>query len=309
MKKKHVEKVNVAVMGTWNWLEVAANLLQDAGLSCKTIPDFQGRIAFIKWILSGQWRQFDIIHHIRGTSWFYGAAFALIRKPVIWHWIGTDAMYFGKICQGAGGLRGWLTRIAVKKWSYAHLADSPELSAELALYGIKAEVVRLLPKIVESQIEPLPKEPCVLSYWSPASRDFHNAKIVMELAKTFSDIPFLVVGDDGDGMHAPRNVKFLGRLPDLTEVYSKISVYIRLVEHDSLSAMILETLVRGRYAIYSKEFPHTEFATDFPEAEKALRKILFLNESNNAGAEYIKRNYSLKNEVASLRKKYEKWLS
>lgn len=278
-----------------------------AGMTCETIPDFPNKMTLIKWIVKGQWRQFDVIHHVRGISWFYGMIFALIGKPVIWHWIGTDVMCFGKIYKGGGGLRGILTRLAIKKWSYAHLADSPELAKELASYGIKAEVVRLLPKAVEAEIEPLPQNPCVLSYWAPTSRDFYNAPIIMQLAKTFPDISFLIAGDDGNGITAPDNVRFLGRLPNLAEIYSQVSVYIRLVKHDSLSAIVLEALARGRYVIYSKKFPCSEFAQDFIQSKKALEKMILIYEPNYAGAEYVRNNYNLKEQIGSIREKYEQW--
>lgn len=299
--------LHVAVMGTWNWLDVAAHLLRRAGMSCETIPDFPSRLAFIKWILMGKYRRFDIIHHVRGISWFYGAAFALVKRPVIWHWIGTDVMRFGKICRGGGGLKGMLNRWAVKKWSYANLADSPELAEELASYGIKAKVVRLLPKVVEAKIERLPGKACVLSYWAPTNRDFYNAPIIIQLAKTFPDIPFLIAGDDGEGIDSPKNVKFLGRLPDLKKVYSEVSIYIRLVKHDSLSAMVLESLARGRYVIYSKEFPCTELAKNFPEARDALNKVILARKPNKAGAEYIGQKYNLQDQVETLKEMYERW--
>lgn len=307
MSQKQNAKFYIAVMGTWNWLDVAAHLLQRAGMSCETIPDFPSRMAFIKWVLTGQWRQFDVIHRVRGTSWFYGAVFALLGKPVIWHWIGTDVMVFGRICHSGGGLRGMLSRWAVKKWSYAHLADSPELAEELASYGVKANVVRLLPTVVEAEIESLPEKPCVLSYWSPINREFYKAPIIMQLAEAFPDIPFLIAGDDGTGMAAPENVKFLGRLPNLADIYSKVSVYIRLLEHDSLSAMVLEALARGRYVIYSKKFPYTELAQDFIEAKEALVKVLSAKEPNKSGAEYVRQNYNLQQQVEYLRELYSKW--
>jgi glycosyltransferase involved in cell wall biosynthesis len=86
-------------------------------------------------------------------------------------------------------------------------------------------------------------------------RGFYLAPEVMKLAAAFPEVLFVIMGDHGEGMEALANVKFLGRLDDMNQVYSWISVYLRLLRHDSLSAMVLETLARGRYVVYSKEFP------------------------------------------------------
>lgn len=300
-------KPHIGVMGTWNWLEVAAELLRRAGMTCETIPDPPSRRSFVEWVLRGHWRRFDAIHHVRGTSWSAGATFAVIDKPAIWHWIGTDALRYGRIHRRGGGWRGALSRRAVRHWSRAHLADSPELAEELAGYGIRAEVVRLLPRAIETGVQPLPEAPCVLSYWAANTREFYHAHTVLKLAGAFPETPFLIVGDDGKGMEAPKNVRFLGRLPNLADIYSQVSVYVRLVEHDSLSAMVLEALARGRYVVYSKEFPFAENVRGLVEAREALARLSLQRHPNRAGAEYVREHYSLRKEADKLGRLYAQW--
>jgi hypothetical protein len=306
--KTNKKPLHVAVFGQWNWLEVMAELLRRAGMTCENLPDFP-RWAFIKWVLGGDWRRFDVIHHIRRVGWSVGVTFAVLNKPVIWHWIGADCMTYGRRFHHGRSWRAMLMRRAIHKWAFAHLADSPEVADDLRRYGIHAEVVRLLPKTIEAQVIPLPEKPCVLSYWAPELRNLYRAPIIMQLAKAFPDIPFLIAGDDGKDMIASENVKFLGRLPNLTDIYPKISIYIRLVEYDSISAIVLEALARGRYVIYSKEFPHTEFAQNFDEAQKALVKVLAAKEPNKTGSEYIRQNYSIQQQVECIKKLYGRWFS
>jgi hypothetical protein len=102
-------------------------------------------------------------------------------------------------------------------------------------------------------------------------------------------------------------VKFLGRLPNLTDIYPKVSIYIRLVEYDSVSAIVLESLARGRYVIYSKKFPYTELAQNFVEVRQALTKVLAAREPNKAGSEYIKQTYNLQQQAECLKKLYNEW--
>jgi glycosyltransferase involved in cell wall biosynthesis len=140
-------------------------------------------------------------------------------------------------------------------------------------------------------------------------RGFYLAPEVMKLAAAFPEVLFVIMGDHGEGMEAPANVKFLGRLDDMNQVYSWISVYLRLLRHDSLSAMVLETLARGRYVVYSKEFPFTEYAENLPAAHQALERLLDKKEPNVAGAEVVRAHYSLNREARTLRLAYSKYLS
>ena len=298
--------LRVAVMGTWNWLEVAAELLRRAGMECKLFPDFPTGRAFLKFALGGGLKGFDAVHHVRGTSWFYGSVFRLIRKPVIWHWIGTDVLEYSRTRFGGGDCRSRIARRAIHKWAAGHLADSPELAGELGDMGIRADVVRLLPKAIEADVQPLPPRPGVLSYWGPEHRDFYRCGIIMRLAEAFPDVPFIIVGDHGNGVESPPNVKFLGRLPSLADVYPQVSVYVRLVEHDSLSAIVLEAMARGRYVIYSRAFPHTQTAQDFDQAKAAMEGLLRRMEPDVEAAGYIRSTYNLDDQARQLGRIYGK---
>jgi len=299
--------IHVGVMGTWNWLEVAAELLRLAGMTCEVF-DMRSRRQLMRWVMQGHWRRFDVIHHLWGGRRAQGVLFAALRKPVVWHWIGSDVLAFKAICRGGGGWRGGVTRTMIYRWSAMHLVDSPQLAEELASCGIPAEVVRLLPKTIEAQVYPLPDKPAVLSYWNPGSRDFYHAPLVLKLAESFPDVKFLIVGDDGAGLPAPGNVKFLGRLADLDDVYRQVSIYLRLVRHDSLSVMVLEAFARGRHVIYNMPCPFSVAAGTFEEVKGAMQRLVTVREPNQAGAEYVRRNYSVSREAENLKSAYARGL-
>jgi glycosyltransferase involved in cell wall biosynthesis len=302
-KERSPGRFRVAIIGTWNWLEVAAELFRRAGINYQ-IVDIRSRQDYLRWIMKGGWRAFDAIHHLGGKERFPGLVFRMLGMPVVWHWIGSDVSNFRKIWRGGGGVRGAVDRRISFRWGRAHLADSPELASELAEFGITAPVVRLLPKAVEVPLEPLPPKPVALSYWNPSSRDLYQSSLVMHLAASMPELTFLIVGDDGAGIHPLPNVKFLGRLPNLDDVYSQVSIYIRLVKHDSLSAMVLEALARGRYVIYSKPFPHAEMATTFDQTRAALVRLVEQTRPNEEGAAYVKSHYSLQEQVNFLKRWY-----
>ena len=238
--KSNQRKLRIDVMGSPYWVQVLCYLLKLSGLHAEAL-DPHGRFALLKWALKGHWRRFDVIHLANGIwEWKAALILMLVPRPIIWHWIGTDILNFQRNSQKSW--KGFILRLAAYRRAKAHLADSPELAEELRKLGIKAQVVRLLPKQIEAEIEPLPQKFSVLSFWWDGRRDFYGGDIVFELAKEFPDIKFRVVGTTGEGEKAPPNVEFLGFQKDLSKIYGQSSVFIRIPEHDSVSAMVLEML-------------------------------------------------------------------
>ena len=265
--------------------------------------DPHGRFALLKWALKGHWRRFDVIHLANGIwEWKAALILMLVPRPIIWHWIGTDILNFQRNSQKSW--KGFILRLAAYRRAKAHLADSPELAEELRKLGIKAQVVRLLPKQIEAEIEPLPQKFSVLSFWWDGRRDFYGGDIVFELAKEFPDIKFRVVGTTGEGEKAPPNVEFLGFQKDLSKIYGQSSVFIRIPEHDSVSAMVLEMLARGRYVIYNKKLQGCHFANGVSEARKAFKHIIKKTTPNTKGSEMVREYFSLDKEAAKLNQIY-----
>lgn len=301
--KKSVRTFRVAVMGTVYWLEVMAELLSRAGVTCEVV-DIHSKEAAVSWMLRCKWRHFDAIHHIYGPNWWWGTSMAILRKPIIWHWIGTDVLDFHRKRDTHRDWQSALTRRAAYQWACAHLADSPDLAEELQKLGIQARVVRLLPKLIEADIEPLPQKFSVLSYWGPNRKDFYRGQIVLQLAEEFPDIEFKIINATGEGEPAPPNVRFLKFQKDVRSIYNQSSVLIRLPLHDSLSAMVLEMLARGRYVIYSKRLPGVHFATSLAEARKALYEIRQKAEPNRCGSQMVRERFSLNKEAQKLSEIY-----
>lgn len=75
-------------------------------------------------------------------------------------------------------------------------------------------------------------------------------------------------------------------------------------EHDSLSAMVLEMLSRGRYVIYNQDLTGCHHATDFEEARAALYALRGQHEPNHGGARFVRENFSLTAEGAALAEYY-----
>jgi len=283
-------------MGMWNWLETAAELLRRAGISHEVV-DLRTKRDLLRWILQGQWRRFDLVYHIGGINWQHGLACRLLCKPVLWHWCGSDVLALKE----SRGWRGVINHFAAYRWAVGHLADSPELAEELQEISIRSHVVRLLPKFIEADVEPLPEKFTVLSYWGNNRRDFYGGDIVLKLAEEFPQFEFRILMATGEGEEVSLpNVKFLGYRKDMPRIYSESSVLIRLPKHDSLAKMPLEMLARGRYVIYNKKVPGCHFARNLTEARRALLEISQLRDPNIAGARMVKERFSLDKEAAKL---------
>jgi len=296
--KDSQRNLRVDVMGSPYWVQVVCNLLKRAGL-CAEVLDPHGRFALLKWALKGHWRRFDVVHLATGVwEWKAALILMLVPRPVIWHWIGTDILNFQINSQK--GWKGFILRLAACHRAKAHLADSPELAEELGSLGIKADVVRLLPKCIEAEVEPLPEKFAVLSYWSDGRMNFYGGDIVFELAKEFPDIKFRVVGTTGENEKVSPNVEFFGFQKDLSKIYSESSVLIRIPEHDSMSAMVLEMLARGRYVIYNKKLAGCHFADNMSEARNAFQLIMKRTTPNIDGAEMVREHFSPEKEAAKL---------
>jgi len=278
------------------WVELVCRYLQRHGFICE-IANPKWLIKLLVWLCRGQWRCYDAFYRIGGSgTWMYNFILACTGKPVIWHWIGSDVLLLKNSRLSRCGQKFFQQR-KIDYWPRLHAADSPDVQRELDTLGIRSEVIRLLPERIEAPVESLPETFTVLSYWLKNRKSFYGGDIVMRLARELPEVRFLILGaTEGNQADLP-NVQFLGWQKDLESFYTQSSVLIRLPEHDSLSAMVLEMLARGRYIIYNKEMPGCHFACNYTETKEALEQIQKLNTPNHDGARYIQESFSVSHQA------------
>lgn len=276
----------LAVVGTLNWVETAVSLCTLGGLKAKAFKLYRYPQA-LRFLLSRQFRNSDALYQVGAGGIKYLLAAKMFRKPLIKHWIGTDAHNLSIGC----GWKHHLRLNLLKRYVTLHLADSPEVRALLEKVGIHPEVVRLLPVDLLGDVLPLPKKFTVLGYWYDDNIEKYGGRYILRLAEEFPDIPFLVVGATGKDVEAPPNVTFLGFHHDMMEIFRQTSVFIRLPSHDSISALALEMLSRGRYVIYTYPLPGSTHVKNYEAARETLCKLREKEEPNIEGADLIRRNY------------------
>lgn len=299
--------IRVLLHGDPRWVPVLMDGLAEAGVWCARYESVRAAVRRLGFKPALDQMRATILHQVsvpvaspRGFKppLFFG-------KRTVAHWIGSDVMNLRSHVTRQGALPPFLSRQVD-----AHLADSPALQEELAALGLCSTVIRLLPKLIEAEVQPLPATPAVLSYWGDSRAAFYGSDVFMSLAKAFPDMSFYVVGATGKNMDdVPENVRFLGNVADMDSVYRKATALFRFVEHDSLSAMVLEALARGRHVLYSHPFPHTARISGLQDAGRALEQIRQAPSPNVEGANYVRRNFSRREEMRKLKAYYDRLLS
>ncbi|MCB9852242.1 MAG: glycosyltransferase [Phycisphaerales bacterium] len=298
--------LRILLRGSPRWVRMLEGQLPEVGIS--TMQATRDMMMPHPFVLGARWRwhRTSVLHQVmpdvRSTN--TGKVFRQARKrniPVIAHWIGSDVVrlrdHIAKHGHPPAHLFDHVTM---------HLADSPALAAELEELGVSGDVVRLLPKSTSSDVCDLPQVPAVVTYLPDSAQDFYRIDIIRTLARTFPKVPFYIAANDGrSAVDCPANMRFLGEVEDMDAVYRKVSVLVRICEHDSLSAMVLEALARGRYVVYSETFPHTSHACDAQTAAACLADILRASSPNLDGARYVAREFSWRHELQRLKECYE----
>ena len=212
----------------------------------------------------------------------------LFKKIVINHWIGTDVLIARK---------KKIHRKINQFFIDVNLASAPWLKNELMELGINATLLPIIPAGMRYEVAKMPKEHSVLVYMPEGRESFYGKKYIEYLAKEFPNIRFFIVANSNKELIKLKNVTFLGKLSlnEMEALYDKISILIRLPEHDGLSLMLLEALVKGKQVIYKYKFPYVYTPLDINNLREIFEEIIKKPPRvNYEASEFIKNNYNEK---------------
>lgn len=229
----------------------------------------------------------DILYLGHGTGNFpYAAKIArLFHKKVIIHWIGTDVVDYKK---------SKLQKM-IRNSANLHLACSSLIAEELSEYEIKAKVVPIVPLEMDFELSIMPNKHAALFYLPTGREDFYGIKYLEYLSKKYINVDFYVVGNEKKEFNQS-NIINLGKisLKQMNELYDKISILVRIPEHDGLSIMLLEALLRGKQVLYCYDFPFTYHVKSLLDADKCMKKITSEKPKLNIeGRNYVLEEYDL----------------
>jgi len=215
----------------------------------------------------------------------------MLRIPVVIHWVGTDVLsaieYSSKSPQF----------VKVAK-NLIHWAGAPWLVDELRSIGIESKFMPLpippLSDVLSQDPPPLPPNFTVLSYLPDTRPGFYGADYIVRLATEFPDVPFLIAGGKGSYIvDKPPNIRFLGWVDNMGDIYAKATVVVRITEHDGYGGTIQEALSFGRYAVWTYPFPEVFQAKDYSSLSSYIQCLLDRHANglltiNRRGREYMK---------------------
>lgn len=254
--------------------------LHNEGVSAKLFvyPKSKFSLEPIRWTLR-LWRdKANIIHFLWGDNHVLLYIIArLMGKKVVIHWVGTDVLHVKKKP---------LIKEIIKRVANLHLTVSPGLAEELNEMGIKATVVPLTPTYLPKGDIIWPADKAVHVYLPEGKEVFYGAEDTFNLARQMPNVKFLITANSGKGMPQLPNITYLGWIEDMEIVWSKVRVYLRLTEHDGMPLMVIEALQRGRYVVWSYEFPHCMQALSVEDAKKGLEVALEQKGMNVDGMVY-----------------------
>ncbi|MDQ6826830.1 MAG: glycosyltransferase family 4 protein [Candidatus Eremiobacteraeota bacterium] len=198
---------------------------------------------------------------------FIEATAALLRKPRVMHWVGTDIEVARKNPSVIARL---------KAQHVLHLAEVDWTARELHDLGFAARIAPLPPRLMKRSLSAMPDIFTMLLYLPRTRAEFYGRaeyeRLIHNLRR--EKIRFLIVGGGHLTTDFSAPVENLGFQPSMEEVYANSSALLRIPKRDGLSLMVLEALSLGRYVIWSQAFPFVTSVTDYSSIEAAARGFL-----------------------------------
>jgi hypothetical protein len=239
-------------------------------------------------------RTADCVFSINGTlstSALFDRAF---KKgiPVVMNWVGTDVSAAVKAVRENRHLETYREKAI-------HFCEVAWIRDELTEAGIHAEIVNFA--AFDQQFKPVAfsgDRLQVLSYISGSRPAFYGMDAFLGLARRFPEADFAIAGATGDGYHPlPENVKALGWVDNMNELFERSHVCVRFPEHDGLSTFVLEALARGKQVLYKYPFEQCIYCPDEETLAKGMEAVAHLFKQqqlpvNEEGMQFIRDEFN-----------------
>ncbi len=172
---------------------------------------------------------------------------AFSNSKIIVHFVGADIYWLRKF--SVEHIRQWAG--AMKLATHHILCENEAAQAELAEYGIDAEIVPI-PPYTDLDVKPLPTEFSVALYLTDRSDfDKYLQKHTLSIVKAMPDVKFVGYGDAALDDFKAKNFEHKGTLSkeDWAQFVVERSAYLRLVRHDTRPMATDEFILAGRSVI------------------------------------------------------------
>ena len=224
------------------------------------------------------------IGYFRPNAPYYLIA-RLLKKKIIVHWIGSEVLYLKK--------SHW--------WPLdGSFSVSNQLVYELTSFNIYTKLLPLyfpIGLIDQKNIEFSISSHGVLFYLVKNQEEFYGVRYLMLLANIFSDVMFYLIGSS-DMVKTQGNIMNMGYLDEksLDNLFSKITLYVRITEHDGLSQLMLKSLLNGKEVITNTDHPFVKYFNPLSGNDEDLVQMvcqILDNEPivNKDGMDYVNEFY------------------
>ena len=191
----------------------------------------------------------------------------LFKKKIAIMWVGTDVLLTSR------GIYMIYTKIGLK-FVDINISTTRWMFKELNQMGIKNITIQV-PFLCKNLSHcKLPKIFTVLIYLPKNAYNFYRGYLCEKIMDYFKHVSFLVVGHNGKGLKKRKNVKYLGWINNMNEIYCKSTVLLRIPLHDALSCMVSEALSLGRYVIWIYPLKGCFYAKKYDDIIYYLNKLL-----------------------------------
>jgi hypothetical protein len=250
----------------------------------------------------------DVVFSINGSILTSGVFDRTLKSkvPLVMNWVGTDVMLAAEAMANGSYRKDYIDKAH-------HFCEVNWIREELDVIGIHAEIMNFAS--FEKDFEllmPVSKKLTVLTYIPAVRSDFYGIQEFLDVAKDLTEIDFLIVGTEAkEYMPLPKNVKALGWVKDMDEIYAQAHIAVRIPQHDGLSTFILESLARGKQVIYKYALDQCHLAKTKDELVFKLKELNDVFKFghwklNSEGANFVRDEFNretiMKNLTSKLRK-------
>lgn len=225
------------------------------------------------------------------------------KKPIIYHWIGTDVYRF----INDRSLKRFLKKQMINSPLVCNLVVSENLKNELQQYSVESSIIPLTKLKFEDDVMTLPTKFSVLSYVPKNRWDFYHGDLIIELSRKMPDVDFHILAAGKENTGRP-NLFLYDFVADTIPFYKKCSVLLRITAHDGLPKMVLEALSFGRQVLWNESFPHCFTVKNLDDCIETLNKLKFDCSINTEGKKFVEDSYQESKVIGSYFKLCQKIL-
>ncbi|GEM_PF-1945037 len=275
-----------------------ANALQRLNSSVEFIPDL-GSISTRQLIKKIQHADAVVFQGYKDISHYEIKQLSLVpilNKPLIRKWSGSDVLYCYQHEQTYKGSK-LLDRVVAQNIS----SETSTLVTELEKINFKCTLINPIlsqPMSAPTINTDLPKS--VLVYLPDGREDFYGYQHIKQLIPQFKHLHFYIIANSKNLFSDHPNVTSLGWLDNLDDLWHKTGCLLRLTEHDGISRMVCEALIRGKFVIFSQSLEGCWQATDIKTAKHYLTEFSQSRTINTQGIRTAKKLLTSHNDQALL---------